>query len=61
MNFDYKFGSDYYNYYGDIGVKSTKYKIMAQEQSQSEQPGKEYLMTPEYILQDFPLMAVHDV
>ena len=49
MNFDYKFGSDYYNYYGDIGVKSTKYKIMAQEQSQSEQPGKEYLMTPEPI------------
>ena len=46
MNFDYKFGNNYYNYYGDIGIKSTKYKILAPEQSQSDQPGKEYLMTP---------------
>lgn len=49
MNFDYNFGTDYYKYYGDIGIKSTKYKIMAPEQSQSDQPGKEYLMTPKPI------------
>ena len=49
MNFDYNFGSDYYKYFDDIGIKSTKYKIMAKEQSQKEQPGKEYLMTPKPI------------
>ena len=31
MNFDYQFGNNFYNYYGDIGVKSTKYKILAVE------------------------------
>lgn len=46
MNFDYCFGNQFYNYYDDIGIKSTKYKIMAPEQSQSKQPGMEYLMTP---------------
>jgi len=46
MNFDYHFGNQYYKYYNDIGVKSIKYHIMAPEQSQPEQPGKEYLMTP---------------
>jgi len=49
MNFDYNFGSDYFKYFGDIGLKTTKYKIMAPEQSQSIQPGKEYLMTPQPI------------
>lgn len=49
MNFDYNFGSDYFKYFGDIGLKTTKYKIMAPEQSQSVQPGKEYLMTPQPI------------
>ena len=46
MNFDYSFGNTFYNYYGDIGIKSTKYKIIAPEQSQEDQPGMEYLMTP---------------
>jgi len=46
MNFDYKFGNTFYNYYGDVGIKSIKYKIMAPEQSQEDQPGMEYLMTP---------------
>jgi len=46
MNFDYNFGNTFYNYYGDIGVKSIKYKILAPEQSQEDQPGKEYLMSP---------------
>lgn len=46
MNFDYNFGNKYYNYYDDIGIASTKYKIMAPEQSQDRQPGMEYLMTP---------------
>lgn len=46
MDYDYKFGNDYYKYYGDTGVKSTVYKIMAPEQSQDQQPGMEYLMKP---------------
>lgn len=44
--FDYNFGNTYYKYLGNEGWKYTKYKIMAPEQSQDEQPGKEYLMTP---------------
>lgn len=46
MNYDYKFGSDSYNYYKNVGIKSTKYQIMAPEQSQKEQPGMEYGMNP---------------
>lgn len=46
MNYDYKFGNNYYKYYGNKGIKSTIYKIMAPEQSQDEQPGMEYLMSP---------------
>ena len=46
MNYDYKFGNNYYKYYGDKGVKSTVYNILAPEQSQSIQPGMEYLMKP---------------
>ena len=49
MNFDYQFGNNFYNYYDDIGIKSTKYKIMAPEQEQEKQPGMEYLMTPKPI------------
>ena len=46
MNFDYQYGNEYYNYYDKLGVKSKIYKIMAPEQSQSVQPGMEYLMYP---------------
>ncbi len=46
MNSDYQFGNQFYNYYNDLGIKSVKYQIMAPEQSQKEQPGMEYLMTP---------------
>ena len=46
MNYDYKFGNTYYKYNDKIGTKSTIYKILAPEQSQSEQPGMEYLMDP---------------
>jgi len=46
MNYDYKFGNNYYKYNGDIGVKSTVYNILAPEQSQPEQPGMEYKMDP---------------
>lgn len=46
MDYDYKFGNNYYKYYGDKGVKSTVYNIMAPEQSQDVQPGMEYLMKP---------------
>ena len=46
MNYDYKYGNNYYKYYGDKGIKSTVYNILAPEQSQSIQPGMEYLMKP---------------
>lgn len=46
MSFDYKFGNEGFNYYDDYGVKYTKYKILASEQSQSKQPGMEYMMDP---------------
>lgn len=46
MNFDYKFGNKYFNYYNDIGIENIKYKIVAPEQSQNVQPGMEYVMTP---------------
>lgn len=46
MDFDYNFGNDYYKYYGNVGVKSTVYNIMAPEQEQNVQPGMEYEMYP---------------
>lgn len=46
MEYDYAFGNNYYKYDGNIGVKSTIYNIMAPEQSQSVQPGLEYIMQP---------------
>ena len=46
MNSNYNFGNNYYNYYNDLGIKSTLYNILAPEQSQEEQPGMEYLMKP---------------
>ncbi len=46
MNYDYKFGNSFYNYYKDYGIKSTKYRILAPEQEQEVQPGMEYLMDP---------------
>ncbi len=46
MEYDYKFGNNYYKYYGKKGVKSTIYNILAPEQSQDVQPGMEYIMKP---------------
>lgn len=46
MDYDYKFGNDYYKYYGKVGVKSRVYNILAPEQSQDQQPGMEYEMRP---------------
>lgn len=46
MDYDYQFGNHFYNYYDKIGIQSTKYQIIAPEQSQSKQPGMEYLMNP---------------
>ena len=46
MNFDYSFGNKFYKYYGKEGIESTKYNIVAPEQSQNVQPGMEYLMNP---------------
>ena len=52
MDYDYNFGNDYYKYYGNIGVKSTVYNILAPEQSQDVQPGMEYVMRPLPIFDD---------
>ena len=46
MNYDYKFGNNYYKYDGSVGIKSTVYNILALEQSQEDQPGMEYKMNP---------------
>ena len=47
MEYDYKYGNDYYKYYDNkLGVKSTVYNILAPEQSQDVQPGMEYVMKP---------------
>ncbi len=46
MNIDYSYGNQYYQYFDNIGIKSIEYNILAPEQSQSEQPGMEYLMNP---------------
>ncbi len=46
MNYDYKFGNKFYNYYDNFGIENTEYSIMAPEQSQPEQPGLEYIMYP---------------
>ena len=46
MEYDYKFGNNYYKYFDKYGVKSTVYKILAPEQSQDVQPGMEYEMKP---------------
>lgn len=52
MNIDYSYGNQYYQYFGNTGVKSVEYDIMAPEQSQSKQPGMEYLMNPRPIFDD---------
>ena len=46
MDYDYNFGNNYYKYYGDTGIKSTVYNILAPAQEQDVQPGMEYLMKP---------------
>ena len=46
MDIDYSYGNQYYQYFRNTGIKSVEYEIMAPEQSQSKQPGMEYLMDP---------------
>ncbi len=46
MNFDYRYGNTWYNYYNPVGIKSIEYEIMAPPQEQKNQPGLEYLMNP---------------
>ena len=53
MNYDYKFGNNYYKYDGRKGIKSTVYNILAPEQSQDVQPGMEYVMKPLPIFDDY--------
>ena len=45
-DYDYKFGNTFYKYYGNKGVKSVVYNILAPEQSQEVQLGMEYVMKP---------------
>lgn len=52
MNYDYNFGNDYYKYYGDVGVKSTVYNILAPAQQQDVQSCMEYEMFPLPIFDD---------
>lgn len=49
MDIDYSYGNQFYQYFGDTGIKSVEYKIMAPEQEQNKQPGMEYLMNPKPI------------
>ncbi len=49
MDYDYKFGNVAYKYFDNIGIEFKKFQILAPEQEQKEQPGKEYLMTPKPI------------
>lgn len=49
MDFDYHFGNQFYKYGDKEGIKCIKYRIMAPEQSQPDQPGMEYLMNPKPI------------
>lgn len=46
MKYDYSYGNSFYNFYDNVGIKSTEYEILAPEQEQEIQPGMEYLMTP---------------
>ena len=46
MEPNYCFGNQCFYYYGNMGVKTKNYNILAPEQSQDKQPGLEYLMTP---------------
>ena len=46
MEYDYKFGNNYYKYFDGYGIKSTIYNILAPAQSQDVQPGMEYEMKP---------------
>ncbi len=52
MKFDYVYGNNYYKYFDDIGVKSTKYHILAPAQKQDKQPGIESKMYPAPIFDD---------
>ena len=52
MNYDYRFGNQFYNYFDECGIKSIEYQIMAPEQEQTVQPGMEYLMYPRPVFDD---------
>ena len=52
MDYDYKFGNQYYKYFDDVGFKTIQYNIIAPPQSQDKQPGEETLMYPRPIFDD---------
>ena len=57
MDYDYKYGNNYYKYDGKKGIRSTVYNILAPEQSQNVQPGMEYLMKPLPIFDNYNYMG----
>ena len=46
MDYDYKYGNQFYKYLGDKVIKSVVYNILAPAQEQDIQPGMEYEMKP---------------
>lgn len=52
MNYDYKYGNQYYNYFGNLGFQTKAYEIVAPEQSQKDQPGLESMMYPKPVFDD---------
>lgn len=46
MNYKYKYANNYYDYNDKVGIKCSKYNVVAPAQEQDKQPGLEYKMTP---------------
>ena len=52
MNYKYHYANNFYDYNDKIGVKCTKYNVVAPPQSQDVQPGIEYQMYPRPVFDD---------
>ena len=57
MDYDYQYGNNYYKYYGNKGIRSTIYNILAPEQSQKTQPGSYFRTIPVPV---FSRLKTHD-
>lgn len=49
MNYKYQYANNFYDYNDQVGIKCTKYNVVAPPQSQEKQPGLEYEMYPKPI------------